>query len=61
MISNHQTVKGLQCIFPFKYNDELHYECYVDEDSGKLPFCATKVDSELNIVESDFCQPDLRK
>ena len=51
------------CIFPFKYKGKTYTACVTPSD-GQKPYCATKVDSNGNLVEgkwarcNDFCKTD---
>lgn len=55
------TISGKQCIFPFKYsnstNDDLTYKRCSTLDVYR-PWCATKVDEVMNVVEWGDCLED---
>ena len=42
------------CIFPFIHNSKIYYGCAASED-GKGHFCATKVDSNSNLINRAIC------
>ncbi|XP_064097954.1 uncharacterized protein LOC135209201 [Macrobrachium nipponense] len=50
------TLTGEYCVLPFRYKGALQNGC-VSEGHEK-PFCATKVDSELNLLERRYCPLD---
>ena len=51
------------CVFPFKRNGKTYKSCATPSD-GKGPYCATKVDSNRNLVKdkwarcNEFCDND---
>ena len=55
------TIYGKQCIFPFKYsnstNEDLTYKRCSTLDVYR-PWCATKVDEAMNVVEWGDCLED---
>ena len=52
------------CVFPFKHNGKTFKACATPSD-GKGPYCATKVDSNGNLVKNnwarcnDHCDTDI--
>ena len=51
------------CVFPFKHNGKTYKSCATPSD-GNAPYCATKVDSNGNLVKenwarcNDYCDTD---
>ena len=43
------------CIFPFKYKGKTYTACVTPSD-GQKPYCATKVDSNGNLVEGKWAR-----
>ena len=43
-----------KCIFPFSYKKKLYYECL---DTGKGPWCATKLKGNNIIDKWAYCLP----
>ena len=53
--SGTQTVSGEECIFPFSYKGVLYYQC-TTKDFGSIPWCATRVDSYMEVDEWNYCK-----
>ena len=43
------------CVFPFKHNGKTYSSCATSSD-GKGPYCATKVDSNGNLVKNQWAR-----
>ena len=41
-----QTVAGIDCVFPFKYNDITYNGCITIKDPENKPWCSTKVNTQ---------------
>ena len=48
-------MSGEDCIFPFSYKGVLYYQC-TTKDFGSIPWCATSVDSYLNVDDWNYCK-----
>ena len=46
---------GEECVLPFSYDGDLYYGC-TTKDFGNIPWCATSVDSYLNVVDWNYCK-----
>jgi len=44
-----QTIAGIDCVFPFKYNDITYNGCITIKDPENKPWCSTKVDPATKI------------
>ncbi|XP_066945387.1 uncharacterized protein [Macrobrachium rosenbergii] len=50
------TLTGEPCVLPFRYKGALQNGCV--SEGHEEPFCATKVDGELNLLERRYCPMD---
>ena len=41
-----QTIAGIDCVFPFKYNDITYNGCITIKDPENKPWCSTKVNKQ---------------
>ena len=48
---------GLKCIFPFKYQDKLYYECSMKLLRNGIPWCPTKIENSERIVREGSDRP----
>ena len=57
---NHPGLQKLNkpCVFPFRYQGTTYYEC-ITKDNGDIPWCATKVRSDLRYIRREWgiCGP----
>ncbi|XP_040576984.1 uncharacterized protein [Lepeophtheirus salmonis] len=49
------TFDGTKCEFPFTYNEQTYNECTGTDNSG-LPWCATKVNDNMEHLEYGVCR-----